>query len=373
MARWNDEPPVELSGDVIDSHQLPAHLFTDPDVFEVEQSEIFRSTWQYVAHESELSETGEYVTRDVGGRELFVVRDSDGELRAFYNVCAHRGCKLLDGDGSARHLRCPYHNWTFDLDGTLRSTPEAFTHAERNPDASDEDVQPWDAEENSLASIPLETMGPFVFVNLDSDPRPFSAFLDGLPDQVVEEAETHWSTLTHVERRERVIDANWKVFGSNYLECDHCHGIHPEYVQDVDITNAEFYGEGRCLVEKLPIADGEGRDRFFYVWPNFTLNRYREPGNTGITYHIKPLDHERTLLRADFFFEDEDLTDREREVVDISVQLQDEDAEICERQQEGLENGVLTQGQLGPNEAAVHHFHRLVEDALTDTRALQYE
>src|SRR5918996_2224774 len=151
---------------------LPWNWYSDPAVYRLEQERIFRRAWQYVAHAALLPEPGSFLARRAGDVPVLVVRGRDGELRAFLNVCRHRGSLLVEGAGTRAAIQCPYHAWTYDLDGSLRRAPRA----EREPG--------FEASELGLVPLALETWGPLVFVNPDREAAPLSVTLGALPELV---------------------------------------------------------------------------------------------------------------------------------------------------------------------------------------------
>ena len=208
MARWSDDSAVPVGEDIEGSHTLAARYYTDPAVLAHEQESVFTRNWMYAGAVTQVAEPGDFFTKEIGNDCVIVARGDDGELRGFHNVCPHRGSRVVDEDaGSRRKLQCPYHGWTFDLDGGLYSAP--------NFD-EDDDLPP---EANSLQSVAVETWGPLVFVNLAPDPGPLPAALDDLPE-TLEGFEL--DEFEYLDSYEYEIESNWKVYVDNYIECDHC-------------------------------------------------------------------------------------------------------------------------------------------------------
>ena len=364
MTRWAGADPVSIDDDVTESPTLPTSVHVDEDVFDRERSAIFADGWQYAGSRNAIPEPGDYFTTSIADRPVIVVRGDDGEIRAFYNVCPHRGSRLLDGSGTTDRIMCPYHNWTFDKRGEFCTAPSAFSTAVRNPDLDDEDVAEPDSCENSLQRLAVETLGPFVFVTVAPDPTPFAEVVGSIPDEL---AERDVGGLRLAETLEADLDCNWKIMVSNYLECDHCHSNHPDFVRTVDMDRYTVEVERYHSTQHGPITDDEGNDvgesRFYYLWPNTTINIYEEGRGCGV-YRIEPVGPESTRLTAHYYFEDPELTTDRTDIVETSLQLQREDFELVERQHEGVRSGALTQGQFGPNEHAVHQFHKLVAESL---------
>ncbi|MCO8245662.1 MULTISPECIES: SRPBCC family protein [unclassified Haladaptatus] len=376
MTRWNDgtDRVEAVSPDITDeTNALPAEYFTSPDVFEMEKEKVFSRYWVYAGHANCIPESGEFFTRNVGDKEIIVLRDDEGDVRAFFNVCAHRGSKIVDdtpmSDPShVNRIQCPYHLWTYDLDGDLATTPKSFEEASLNPDLEDDDVSELDAGKNGLMEVSTDRIGPLVFVNFDTDPIPLSeqagkmqTELEALP---LDEYE-------HAARFVSEVECNWKTFGGNYSECDHCQANHQDWIKGIQLDESELevndyhwvlhYTHEEDIEDELRIHD-EHEAKFYYMWPNFTVNMYGTADGYG-TYIIDPIDEERFQLVADYFFRNAEMSDEELEFVRTSRQLQEEDFELVERQYQGLKSGALAQAQLGPNEHTLHKFHRLAQEA----------
>ncbi|MGH3049961.1 MAG: aromatic ring-hydroxylating oxygenase subunit alpha, partial [Gaiellaceae bacterium] len=193
---------------------LPYGWYSDPEILRREQERIFRSAWQYAGHTGQLPDGGSgFFTAQAGRVPVVVTRARDGVLRAFVNVCRHRAFPVADGAGSRETLQCPYHAWTYGLDGRLRAAPRA----EEEPD--------FPREELGLVPVAVDTWGPFVFVNActaleDTVPEPLADALGSMPAQVAELG-LDVDALVHHHRWETELDANWKIVCENFLECYH--------------------------------------------------------------------------------------------------------------------------------------------------------
>ena len=377
MTRWNDgvDRTRAVSPDITaETNALPTNCFTDPEVWELEKETIFSRYWIYAGHENCIPDAGDYFTRTVGDKQVIVARDEDGEVRAFYNVCAHRGSKMVDDTpmtdpGNMGRIQCPYHLWTYDLDGDLRSTPRSFEEASLNPDLDDEDVTALDPDENGLMEVRTDTIGPLVFCNFADEPPLTLAEQAGKLKTRLESLPL--AEYEHARRYVSEVACNWKTFAGNYSECDHCQANHQDWITGIQLDESELevndyhwvlhYTHEEDIEDELRIHD-EHEAQFHYFWPNFTVNMYGTADGYG-TYIIDPIDEERFQLIADYYFADSDLSEAEAEFVRTSRQLQEEDFELVERQYDGLRSGALAQGQLGPNEHTLHRFHRLVQEA----------
>src|SRR5262249_48634927 len=176
---------------------LPWSWYTDPNVLRLEQERIFTRTWQYVGHTGQAAEPGSFFTAMAGRTPILVTRARDEELRAFLNVCRHRGSTVAEGSGQRETLQCRYHAWTYGLDGKLRAAPRS------------ERELGFEEEELSLVQLALNTWGPFVFVNPDVDAPPLADALGPVPAQVAEVLDV--DSLEFRFRSEFEVDSNWKV------------------------------------------------------------------------------------------------------------------------------------------------------------------
>ncbi len=374
MTQWSDSQTKDVSDDITQKgNALPARFFIEDEIFEMEKEKVFGQYWVYAGHANSITDPGEFFTRNIGDRQLIIVRGHDGEIKAFDNVCAHRGSKMVEDTpmtdpSKTSRIRCPYHLWTYNLEGKLQSTPKSFEEASLNPDLEDEDVQEFDSETNGLNNVHVDTIGPLIFVNLAEDPMPLAdqagVMKERLESFPLEEYD-------HATRIVSEVECNWKVFASNYSECDHCQANHQDWIEGISLNESELevndyhwvlhYTHEAEVEDEMRIHD-KREAQFHYFWPNFTVNMYGTADGYG-TYIIDPIDTDRFQLIADYYFRDGELTEDEREFVRTSRQLQEEDFELVERQWDGLKTGALAQAQLGPNEHTVHRFHRLAQEA----------
>ena len=352
----------ELSNSPADGATLPATWYIDTDWYAREQVRIFRRAWQFVGLAEDVATPGAYFTCEIAGVPLIVVRDNNETLHAFVNVCRHRASQIVrDECGTVKAFQCPYHAWTYGLDGALRAAPKM----RQEPD--------FDPAQFSLFAARVETWGPFVFATLDPEASPLASSLGELPALV----DATGLDLGAIKRRVRVvydIDANWKAVVDNYLECYHCPVAHPGFAQLIDLddyTIREYdlfstqTGAANAAGDALYDTARGVRDGFYaYLWPNFALNIYPGPGNVSLNL-FQPLGPDRTRAIYDYCFVDEVGEDEERDFVAFIEQVQQEDIVLVESVQRGLATGYYTQGRLmRGQEQAVAHFQRLVLRAL---------
>ena len=326
---------------------LPWSWYFDPEILRLEQDAIFRRSWQYVGHLGQVAETGSFFAGRAGDVPVVVTRAADGELRAFLNVCRHRGSVIVEGEGKRASLQCPYHAWTYGLDGSLRAAPRSDETAPR--------------DELGLVPLRVAEWGPFVFVNPETDGPSLEETLGEL-----------WSALpvdglTFHHRVEYALESNWKVACENYLECYHCAVAHPGFSAVIDVSEDEYLlRQHRWHMSQYAHVrnDGDARGEFHFVWPNLKVNVY--PGRPNLSIGpVWPEGPERSLGFLDYFFAPDEDESWIRDLLELDDQVGREDTALVERVQRGVRSGVLTEGRLlGESEQLIAHFDDLVREAL---------
>ena len=342
---------------------FPWSWYTDPDVLRAEQEHVFRRCWQYVARADQLAQPGQFVATRAGDVPVLVVRGRDGELRAFLNVCRHRGSLVCEGEGRRETLQCPYHAWTYNLDGSLRSAPRT----DREPG--------FDADGLGLLPLQVGVWGPFVFVNPDREAPPLGDVLGPLPE-LVASAGLNLDNLRFLRRAESEYEANWKVCCENYLECYHCQVAHPGFSKVVDVSpdayrleESRWFSNQYGPLRERPTGDfdpvGEvARGQFHFLFPNTTINVM--PGRPNLSIGpVIPLGAERTYRFLDYFVaqdaDDEWIVD----FLAFDDEVGAEDRVLVERVQRGVRSGLLDGGRLLPeSERLIAHFQGLLVEAL---------
>ncbi len=353
------------------SYTLPAAYYLEPEIYELEKQRIFYRSWQYAAPESMLRRSGDYVTLRICDENVFVIRSSDGELRAFYNVCRHRAHELLEGSGNLHNLIvCPYHAWSYSNTGALAHAPMS-------------DQRPgFDAAEFCLRPVRLEVFCGCVFVNLDDGAAPLGEIAADLERDI----RAQLPFLDDLEPTNELvpaaqpIHAGWKVVVDNYVECYHCRAAHPDFASIIDMDSYEvdvyplwsrqYAAKIRHDNSAYPVAAGSGYQHsvFWYLWPNMTFNVL--PGHEAIgLFAARPLDAARCSFEGHTLSAGGQV-DRARSDY-LNDTLGPEDVDLCESVQRGLASRSYDQGiylydpaRRGESEHALHHFHRLVLDAL---------
>jgi len=356
------------SQDSSKSLSLRAEAYTEDEWYRADVKAILARTWQWVCHVEKLRDAGSYVAVEIAGQPIAVVRDRDGTLRAFYNVCKHRAHMLLSGEGTTTRIMCPYHAWVYRLDGQLARAPET------------EHLKDFVPRDICLDQVQVEEFCGFVYVNLDPEAASLSSQSGDLETEI-----RHWAPdidqLTFGHRLTYDIKSNWKNVVDNFLECYHCPTAHKDFCSLVDMDTYKVTTHG---IYSSHMADaGKGANTAYdvsnatvrthavwWLWPNTCLMRY--PGRSSmIVLNIIPAGPDRTLETYDFFLETPDADDMEKEAIRyLDEVLQVEDIALVESVQKGMNTPAFTQGRIvndpsgsGKSEHAVHHFHGLVLDA----------
>jgi choline monooxygenase len=348
---------------ITDTRTTPWSWYVDPAVLRLENERIFRRFWQYVGHTSEAPEPGTFHTSRVGEVPVLLVRDREGTLRAFLNVCRHRGSLVCRGSGKRETLQCPYHAWTYDLDGRLLKAPRSDREGGFN------------ADELGLVQLGLDTWGPFVFVNPDPDAAPLSETLGDVPGRIAE-AGIDVDALDVLTRAEFEYEANWKICAENFLECYHCPVAHPGFsaVMDVSPDSYRLETSGLRMTQHGPprpeprggynTAGEVERGQFHLLFPGTVINVM--PGRPNLSIGpIVPLGPERTYRLLDYFVAPDASSAWTDELLAFDTQVGTEDRDLVERVHAGVRSGLLAEGRLMPqSEQLVAHFQALLVDAL---------
>jgi carnitine monooxygenase subunit len=275
---------------------LDARYYTDPIVFAAEQKGLLAKTWQFAGHSSKVENPGDYFTFEIAGERLFCIHGKDGKIRAFYNVCQHRAHELVAGEGNAKLLVCPYHAWTYELSGQLRSGPNVAA------------VPGFDRGEICLSEIKIENFHGFLFANLDPDATSMDEWFPRVRKELGAFV-PHIKNLRPLEWVEIPEDCNWKVSVENYSECYHCTLNHPTFATGV--VKPETYNimpQGHCLRHTTECANLDrmsypinldsnehaGEYSSWFLWPMFSFQVY--PGNILNTYHWRAIDADHVVV-----------------------------------------------------------------------------
>src|SRR5213082_3053183 len=355
---------------------LRQQYFASAEIFRREQEQIFAKQWLVVGHQSQIADPGDYFLVSIPpssgygatGESLIVIRDKNGEIHGFYNVCRHRGTRLKeDACGHASAIQCPYHAWTYRLDGRLIGAPHM------------DEVPGFDKADYSLPPVNLALWEGFIFVNLAparnaSTERagymPLEEWFAPLAGKFA-----HWNlpALRSAKRIEYDVRANWKLIFENYSECYHCPGVHPALSKltpydsaENDLSEGPFLGgfmrigKGKSLSMSgnacaLPVGDlkGEGHNRVFYysIFPNMLLSMHPD---YVMVHQLWPKSAERTLIFCDWFFHPEafDRTDfHPNDAIEFWDMTNQQDWRVCELSQQGIASRAYRPGPYSPRES----------------------
>jgi len=357
---WDPQPGSSMS--------LHADAYTQSQWFDADQQQIISRSWQWLCHVEKLRSPGAYVADEIAGMPVVAVRDKDGTLRAFYNVCKHRAHHLLEGEGTTNNIVCPYHAWSYDLGGRL-------TAARHTGNLND-----FDKSAICLDEVQIEEFSGFVYVNLDRAAAPLAEQSGELGAEIARWA-PDVENLTFAHRLSYEIKSNWKNVVDNFLECYHCHVAHKDFVSLVDmdtykVTTHGIYSShmaeaGKSANTAYDVSDATVTDHaVWWLWPNTCMMRYPGRGNF-IVLNIIPAGPELTYETYDFFLESADPNDAELESIRyLDEVLQVEDINLVESVQRGMSTPAFEQGRIvndpggsGLSEHALHHFHGLILDA----------
>ena len=354
---------------------LASRFYIDPSILDIERSKIFRRTWQLAGTLQQacgevngvkrtIADPESFFTAEVAGEPIVLVRDKQGTLRAFSNVCRHRAGPIAQGSGCKSVLRCGYHGWTYTLDGRLIGTPDV------------EGVEFFDRTTMGMVPLRLETWEQFIFVNFDAQAEPLAAFLGEIPRQA---RGFQFEGLQFAERRDYVINCNWKVYVDNYLEGYHIPIAHPGLMREIDYAQYRtetfrYYSQQFAPIRAVKSEEGDrlyvpgsGSQEALYFWifPNLMVNIYPDNVSTNL---IVPIAHDKTLTVFQWFFHKTDSIEaRERiqKSVEFSDEVQQEDIGLCESVQRGLRSATYDRGRYSVRrENGVHHFHMLLGEFL---------
>ncbi len=336
---------------------IPSAWYHDAELYDLERSKVFGNTWQLVARADQLMQPGDFVTADIAGEPILVVRDDQGVLRAFHNVCRHRAAQVINlPEGKVSKLRCRYHGWTYDLQGQLRGTPEF------------DGVQEFCKEEQGLVPLAVAAWGPFVFVHEGAPALSLEEYLAPLPEK---SAGLGLEKLRFVGRREYDIACNWKVFVDNYQDGGyHVNTVHPGLAGALDYANyrTENFAHASVQISPLKPADSAvGKVRsgsqahYWWIFPNLMMNIYQGIMDTNV---VLPLGTDRCRVIFDFYFADTEGEANQKFIADsiaVAHQVQLEDLGICAEVQKGLHSKSYDTGRFSvKRESGAYHFHQLL-------------
>lgn len=335
----------------------PSSWYINPQFHELDLK-VLKQSWQFVASVDQFSSTGFYVAGEFCDEPYFITKTESGELKAFFNVCQHHAAQLLMGEGCTKEIVCPYHAWSYDLDGKLKKAPQISG------------IKSFNRETLGLKEIPLKIWNKFVLLNFSGKEIAFDPELN-LLNQLLKQEST--DELQFRGRKVYEINCNWKVYIDNYLDGGyHVNHLHKGLAGQLDLDNYKVKNYQRwtlqsCEAAKNPIKSEtiDFRERIgneaLYAWlhPNFMINRY---GPIMDTNWIVPVGHNKCLTIFDYYFKKEATDQFVEASILASEQVQIEDVAICESVQKGLKSSGYEMGRYAPSlETGEYLFHSLMK------------
>ncbi len=333
--------------------------YASPEVLAEERERIWFGDWICVGRSEEVAEPGRYIVRDIAGESIFVTRNLEGRLRAFYNVCSHRGTRFLDepaeGDRVRRAFKCPYHAWSFDLDGRLIGTPNVH------------EDECFERDRHPLYDIAVDEYAGFLFVDLTRDePRPLLDALTDGAETITAFERYRMDELRIGVRMSYEVEANWKILVENYNECLHCPTIHPELVELVPLFRfgevwdeesrddgnrmadgaTSFSRSGSSTLPRFPGLDPDDEHMYYgtYQFPNLMLNLHPD---SAMYYILYPRGPAHTTVVTEYLFRPETIADPAFDpsaVVELWDLISKQDWAVCQRAQTGVSSRAFTRG-----------------------------
>lgn len=357
---------------------LPADWYYDPDHYRLELEKIWYRDWICVGHEHALSRPGDFFTSTIGDQNIIVTRSTQGEVRAWYNTCVHRGsvlCQHTSGRFRNGRIVCPYHTWTYSVDGELLATPGKL------------ETDDFDRSDYRLLGVHVDTWRGFIFVNLSDEP--VDSLIDALGGETEYVANWPLESLRPVHQVTHRINCNWKIYWENYSECYHCPRVHPELCKIMPVYKKAVFddadlpdwqpryegdkGYGRVADDAttwsmdgkttLPLFDGltdeeiDGGNMFMSVVANFIIVAHPDYVRS---VRIVPQGPESIDLVIDWLLP-ESAGDVDKATIEqitaLPMLVITQDGDACELNQQGLRSNRFKRGMLVPQEYELWHFH----------------
>ncbi|WNC67163.1 aromatic ring-hydroxylating dioxygenase subunit alpha [Thalassotalea nanhaiensis] len=350
---YKSSNPIELAS------TPPSAWYTTPEIANLEQDSVFTNNWLIAARVEQFKQQGDYVATEIAGQPIVIVRSES--IKAFYNVCRHHAAQVMKtGTGCARALTCPYHAWSYKLDGTLAATPKFA------------EVCNFDKSKNGLKEVRVEIWQQWVFICLNDNAAPLSEFLGDLVNQFeplnIEKMNFH-------KRVSYEMNCNWKVYVDNYLDGGyHVPILHKGLNSALDGKLYKIEIKDKYCLQSCPTKkrDNEfsdvrtGTARYFWQYPNVMFNLY--DGIMGIMI-VEPISVDSCRVIFDYFFDDSNPKNTQEfkdNSVTIANKVQAEDSYVCESVQRGLASKGYDTGRLSVSkEAGEHLFHQLLHQDLS--------
>lgn len=366
---------VSQSGQTLPHQTLAARYYTDPSLFRREMERFYFHRWICAGRSEWIPRPGDYFLRDVAGESIIVTRDTSGDLRAFYNVCRHRGTQLCSNDSGnfGPRIVCPYHAWSYGLDGCLLGAPQM-------------EGLDFSREQYPLHAVSIATWDGHIFLYLGGNPPPLDEHLGALLRKF---EPWRMQELRLYKRIEYAVNANWKLAVLNYNECLHCPMVHPVLNRLTDYLGADneppggsyiggtmgFRGgaetmtmDGRRRRAYLPGLSEQERKMVCYyaIIPNLLLSLHPD---YMMLHTLWPRAVNRTHITCEFYFHPEELAKPDflgDDAVEFWDQTNREDWRVVELSQSGIQSRAYTTGPYSRREELLHIFDEMVRENETD-------
>ena len=370
----SDGVEIAVGPDPASAYTLPARFYTDPAIAKAEGPAIWYRSWNYACHGSRLARPGDYVVIRVFEEDILVIRGRDERIRAFYHVCRHRAHQLLAGEGNVSTvIRCPYHAWCYDLDGTLRGVPGL------------DKAKDFDRASFRLKEVQVGEIAGFLFVNLDPAALSIEETYPGL-DAEIRRMCPYVDDIRYLTSLSYEIGGNWKATFDNFIECYHCPAAHPGFCDIMDMSSFELTLSRWHQRQYARSRTNDSREAYRYsretnhqpldwfaawvLWPNFSFEVF--PGEPNFNTSIKvPTGPETSRWSFEMYFLTDGMTPERQHYLDYFDRLTREDVALIDSVQKGLRSRSYSQGRFmvdpadaAKGEAGVHMFHRLVQEAM---------
>ncbi|PCJ62395.1 MAG: hypothetical protein COA73_06675 [Candidatus Hydrogenedentota bacterium] len=332
---------------------MPGICYHDPEFFALEVERVLRPGWHAVARWDELEEPGDYKSVNLFGEDIVVLRDQSGTLRALSRICQHRGHTIVEGSGNSKRITCPYHLWTYNLEGELVSAP----FMDERSDFKTSDCK--------LPKFALEEWQGFILVNLDPNAEPLAPQLTDV-DEILSESNLNKAVVADVTDWDS--PWNWKVMLENFMESYHHIGPHSESLQKSNPAKGthEMTVHGPCIALENPAAEGESRFWVFQIFPTLLFAQNRKYNPIALWYEMQIDRHDHIHLRIHMLMPPE--LAAQKEMVEFGramiTQIHMEDIPVCENVQSGTRSRAYTGGPLSMQESTLHSFHKMLAEAL---------
>lgn len=335
---------------------VPSDWYYDPEIFTFEKESIFSENWQYVCHTAQLSNPGDIVHAEIAGNPIIVLRTNEGEINAFFNVCKHRGGPLAIKKGTTTVLQCQYHGWTYLTDGSLRGVPDWNL------------VELFDEKDFGLEKVTISMWDGLIFAHINPPKQVLEKVLDGIDKRI---APVTLSELQFYREDVYEVKCNWKVYVDNYLEGYHIPIVHPELANLLDYKEYTTEPHPMYSLQHSPFKgeDGiykstDGEAFYYFVYPNIMLNIL--PGRLQMNSVI-PVSPNSCKVIFSYFYGDIQSQGNEgiiKNDLEYSDTIQQEDIEICEAVQSGLQSKAYHKGRFSvKREVGVYHFQSLLKES----------